>query len=190
MLSLNSVRSTCSRSRAADGGVFVLEPKLPESGLNVSPFVRRPRHWASGSAPSGWFRQAGGGVDAFAVAVANDCVERGGTLSALCIAHEQPDLLADGAREDRVRDKVVAGLHEAVTQEHAELCPLGEGAGAGFSREAALAAFEAGLQGFERAFDALEDGQAVPLTGLQPFGGSGTDIPQSSFDLVELLGLR
>lgn len=67
-----------------------------------------------------------GRVDALAVAVGDEGVERGGACAALRVAHEQPVLLADGGGADGVLDEIAVDLHATVAEEHTELRPLVE----------------------------------------------------------------
>ena len=69
-------------------------------------------------------RQVGLGVDAGAVAVADEGIKEGGSFAAFRIAHEKPVLLADGARTDGVLDQIVVDLDPAVLEEHEEFVPL------------------------------------------------------------------
>ena len=117
-----------------------------------------------------------GGVDALAMTVADEGVERGGSCSALRVAHEQPVLLANGTGPDGVLDKVGVDLQATVAEEHAELWPLFERICERFAREAAWAVFVAGLQVFESGFDALHDGGAVLLSCAEHFFGSGAGL--------------
>ncbi len=67
------------------------------------------------------------------MAVADQGVERGGAISAFCISHKQPILLADGAGADGVFYQVVVDLHAAIPQIDGEFFPLIEGVADGFS---------------------------------------------------------
>ena len=94
------------------------------------------------------------GIDAFAVAVADECVERGGACAASRVAHEQPVLFADGAGTDGVFDEVVVDLHAPVSHIHGEFVPLVESVADGGSGEASRSMSMTALQFVELCFDA------------------------------------
>ncbi len=134
-------------------------------------------------------RQIRLGIDALPVAVADERVERGGTVSGGWIAHEQPVLLADRAGADRVFNEVVVDLHAAMAQEHAQLVPLVERIAQRLSRQALRQMFAAALQLFESSLDALHDRGAVLLAGDQDFLRACACLALACFDLIQLLHL-
>lgn len=134
--------------------------------------------------------QVGLGVDASAVAVADEGIKMGGAFAAFGIAHEKPVLLADRAGPDGVLDQIVVDLDPAVLEEHKEFVPLAEGVSDSFAGEALGQVFAPGREVVEPGFDLLEDGQAVGLAfgpdGVRP----GPAVAQAGFDLIELLHLQ
>ena len=80
--------------------------------------------------------EVGLGVDAGAVAVADQGVARGGAVAAFGVADEQPVFLADGGGPDGVFGKVVVDLDAAVLQEHEQFFPLAKGVVEGLAGEA------------------------------------------------------
>ncbi len=134
-------------------------------------------------------RQVGGGINAFSVRVADEGVERGGSRSGLCIAHEQPILLPDGTGADGVLDEVVVDLGAPISQVSGELVPLVERVADRSSGEAGGAVGVPGLELGEAGFDLLQDRGALLLALGADFFWRGCAVSQSGFDAVELLHL-
>lgn len=102
-------------------------------------------------------RQIRLGVDALPVAVADERVERGDVVSAGCIAHEQPVLLADAAGTDRVLHQVVVDLHTPLAQEHALLDPLVQGMAERLTGQVLRQTFATVVELFHARFEALHE---------------------------------
>lgn len=134
-------------------------------------------------------RQIRLGVDALPVAVADERVERGGAVSAGCIAHEQPVLLADAAGTDRVLHQVVVDLHTPLPQEHALLDPLVEGMAERLPGQVLRQTFATVVELFHARFEALHERGAMLLACAQDFLGTGACLTQSRFDLIQPLHL-
>lgn len=134
--------------------------------------------------------EVGLGVDPGAVAVADQGVERGGTVAAFGVAYEEPVLFADGGGADSVFRQIVVDPDAAVGEEHEEFFPLPEGVGEGEAGEAFGQVFAPGKEVVEPGFDLLEKGEAVGLAigpdGVRP----GAAVLQPGFDAVEVLDLQ